>query len=95
MQINVSLKKKTYVTKKWQTTVNKHDKRARTPQDLYINSCKRTTAFVLNQFKSVLNQFKSRSKFAESYKVLPTKLKATPPLSLLLTRYTRRQQSDL
>ena len=47
MQINVSLKKKTYVTKKWQTTVNKHDKRARTPQDLYINSCKRTTCSVI------------------------------------------------
>lgn len=56
---------------------------------------KEQLAFVLNQFKSVLNQFKSRSKFAESYKILPTKLKAIPPLSLPLTRYTRRQQSDL
>lgn len=42
--LNVNLEKK--MSQKWQTTVNKHDKRAGTPQDLLINSRKKNNLFL-------------------------------------------------
>lgn len=42
--LNASLEKK--MSQKWQTTVNKHDERAGTPQDLLINSRNKNNLFL-------------------------------------------------